>query len=71
MMQAAEFAQRLPAWTGPDGLPRSWKHFVIGMRYLSRDSVLRVLDTATAVRAANAPGDEYHDWRASLSDRVT
>lgn len=69
-MQAAEFAQRFPAWTGADGFPRSWKHFVVGMRYLARDSVLRVLDTATAVRAANATGDDYHDWRAQLSDRV-
>lgn len=60
-----EFAERLPAWTGPDGLPLSWPHYVCGMAYIGRANLRGMLRAAEAARAAQAVKG-YEDWQGLL-----
>jgi len=53
------FADRLPAWTGPDGFPLSWRHFVYGMAYLGRADLRAGLAAAQAHRAAGYSADDF------------
>lgn len=66
----AEFIERKPAWVGPDGLPLSWPHYVIGseqiMREHSRESLRRFWTINTA-RSADKGARE--DW-TSLHRRI-
>lgn len=66
MDQAAQFAAELPRWTGSDGLPLSWPHFVVGMRHLGRAANTTTLGQAAAVRAGMASTRDYSDWRNDL-----
>ena len=59
---AAAFALAFPAWTGPDGNPRTWQHFVYGMRHLARHRARQDLHTAEAVRMAQVTAK--HDYQA-------
>lgn len=61
-----EFVERLPAWVGEDGYPRSWRHYVYGMSYLARSRIRTLLDMAEATRAAGAVEDDWKQW---VSDR--
>jgi len=70
MDQAATFAHALPIWTGKDGLPLSWRHFVYGMRFIDRLSVRSILDMGAASRAGGAIEDDYANWRRSLAQRT-
>lgn len=63
----AEFAARLPAWCGPDGLPLSWRHWVIGMPYLTRARMRDRLDTFTATAAASASEQAAQRWIAGTT----
>lgn len=66
MDQVATFAHELPAWTGLDGLPLSWRHFVHGMSFIGRNSIRRVLDQAAATRGGMATEDSYANWRRDV-----
>lgn len=71
MYQAGVLARHIPAWTDPrTGLPRSWPHFVWGMRALGRDDIMRTLETAGAVRAGGATEEDYTDWRRELLEKA-
>jgi len=70
MDQAATFAHMLPKWTGSDGLPLSWRHFVYGMSFIDRMSVRSILDTSAATRAGSAVEEDYAKWRSSLEPRA-
>jgi hypothetical protein len=70
MDQAIIFAAELPTWTGPDGLPRSWRHFVHGMAGIDRRATRHMLDSAASARAGGATEEGYADWRREASGRV-
>ena len=58
---------RLPAWTGPDGFPLSWSHYVYGQEYLTRATARGLLEAATANRVGvNADQQGYRQWRREL-----
>jgi hypothetical protein len=54
--------ERIPAWVGQDGYPRSWAHYVYGMAYLTRARVRRLLDMAESTRAAGSVERGYKEW---------
>lgn len=70
MDQAAEFAAALPAWTGSDGLPMSWRHFIYGMGHLSRSHHRSILSGAAATRGGMATEESYAGWRSTLEQRA-
>lgn len=49
-----------PSWTGTDGYPLSWAHFIVGIRRLALGSARTELRMAAAARAAQF-GDR--DWK--------
>lgn len=61
----AEFTVHLPAWCGPDGLPRSWWHYVVGLRHIRRIRPRNRLDMAQATGAANATEKAHAEWEAA------
>lgn len=64
------FAAALPAWTGADGLPLSFRHFVHGMAHIGRSHLRDELARAQATRNA---GLKLEDFQAYQRDtlRVT
>lgn len=70
MDQLATFVSDMPAWTGPDGLPLSWRHFLYGLRVLSRKSARQILDIASGVRGGMAVEDDYAGWRQDLGEKA-
>lgn len=66
MTQVAEFTRFFPAWVTKEGLPMSWRHFVIGIRFLGRDANARTLEIAAGVRGGQASQNDYRDWRREL-----
>jgi hypothetical protein len=70
MDQAAEFAACLPAWTGGDGLPMSWQHFVYGMAYLGRAANRRLLEVSSATRGGAATEESYASWQNKIELRA-
>lgn len=40
------------------------------MQYLNRASARRQLETAAAIRAANAGKDDYVDWRNEMKENI-
>lgn len=53
------FATHFPAWCGPDGKPRSYRHFRHGMAHLHRAHLRRSLERAEAHRMGNATSDDF------------
>lgn len=53
------FAAGFPAWTGRDGRPRSYRHFVYGMAHLHRAHLRRALELAEAHRIGNATQPDF------------
>lgn len=60
-------AHLMPALCGPDGLPRSWRHFVYARQYLARHHARETLLMAQATRIANTTGA---DWRTAVQSLV-
>ena len=61
------FADHLPAWCDADGLPRTWQHFLYGMKYIARESLRRQLHTAQAVRMADLNRADWTSWQNDLT----
>ncbi|MFW6079798.1 MAG: hypothetical protein ACODAE_09260 [Gemmatimonadota bacterium] len=62
----AAFVLSFPSWTGGDGLPLSWRHYVVGLRHLARRDARDRLRTATAVRAAQGDRDGFREFVTRL-----
>jgi hypothetical protein len=60
--QVAEFAQQMPAWTGKDGFPLTYKHFIYGMKWIKRSYARQNLRMLGAVQAHIATKEEYRDY---------
>lgn len=58
----ATFAHRLPAWTGPDGFPLSWRHYVYGSAYIGRADAREDVRAASAHRVSQADQKGYRAW---------
>lgn len=58
----AEFVRELPAWTGADGYPLSWPHFVYGMRSLGLAETARLAHDAEAAHAAGYVAADFKRW---------
>jgi hypothetical protein len=56
-----------PAWTGSDGFPLSWAHYVYGLDRLRLRTVRDQLRTAQAQRSA---GTEQADWDRWQNERL-
>lgn len=52
--QLAAFAHAFPAWTQPDGYPRSWAHFIAGTVHLGRQNARQILADMRAANLARA-----------------
>lgn len=62
-LDAVYFARELPQWCGPDGLPRSWRHYAIGIVALSQLDERRKLATFDATLMAQAvDADSRRKW---------
>lgn len=60
---ACSFARAYPAWTGDDGLPQSWPHYVVGMRNIERGNARDAVRNAAGVRIAHhADGRKWKEW---------
>lgn len=66
MDDLADFCRRLPAWCGPDGLPRSWRHYVYGRRHLARANARRRLGSAASTRLGQATREGYERFRRAI-----
>lgn len=66
----AAVCERLPTWTGPDGLPRSWGHFVVGLRYVAHEQARESLTFGAAARMAQAERDSWAEWVDSHTDAM-
>lgn len=64
MDAAANFARELPAWCGADGLPRSWAHYLYGLRHLERARARIDLRSAVAARAAKTDARNFREYLA-------
>ena len=64
----ASFVREFPAWVGPDGYPMSWRHYVYGMRHLSRVAARVDLRTATATRMAQTDKEPWQEWITELRE---
>jgi hypothetical protein len=58
----AEFAAAFPAWTGRDGFPLSWLHYLIGMRRLTVAAARDSLRIGTAFAMSQAKREEWRRW---------
>lgn len=57
----AEFAREFPAWTGADGFPLTWRHYVYGMAHLGRATAAEKLRLADSFAIAQNP-KEWTRW---------
>jgi hypothetical protein len=71
MDDLATFVHQLPTWCGPDGLPRSWRHYCHGMAYLARAHHRRQLEAAEAARMGAADADSFGTWHRDTTRYVT
>lgn len=60
--ELAEFTAVLPAWCGPDGYPRSWRHYLAGRDYVIRARMRTRFDLALASSVAWAKEDAHRRW---------
>lgn len=58
----AGFARAFPGWLGPDGMPRSWAHYVYGSRHLARGHARFQVLTAIPHRVAGAVQRDWELW---------
>lgn len=61
------FAAAFPTWTGRDGFPLSWRHFVYGMAYLGRQTLREQLARVESFRLGNAAPDEFRSFQRDVS----
>lgn len=61
---------QLPSWCGPDGLPRSWRHYQHGLAYLGRAHIRQLLLHAEAARLAGAVAEDYQVWHRDTAATV-
>lgn len=61
------FAHYLPAWTGGDGLPLSWTHYVAGLRWIARHTMRQQVYAADSTRLGGAKADDYTRWRGAMA----
>lgn len=61
------FAAEFPAWTGPDGLPLSWRHYVYGVAHLARRHLRATLAIAEGVRMGGAVKDDFESFARDVS----
>jgi hypothetical protein len=66
----AAFVATFPAWCGPDGLPRSWRHYVYGCRYLSRVHLRSQLAAAESARMSQAVKEDYVSWATDVRQQL-
>jgi hypothetical protein len=62
MSDLALFALRFPAWTGTDGYPLTWRHYVYGMAAIERENAAEKLRTADAVAVHKSKDKQYRKW---------
>lgn len=62
-----QFAAAFPAWTGADGWPRSWRHYLYGMAYLGRAALREHLARTESARMANASADDFRALQRDVS----
>lgn len=55
-----------PSWVGADGFPLSWRHYVYGMAFISREYLRRQLEQAQAARMASAEKEDYQSWQRDV-----
>jgi hypothetical protein len=56
------FALRFPAWTGADGYPLTWRHYVYGMAAIERENAAAKMRMADAVAAHKAGQRDWKRW---------
>lgn len=61
-----EFARAFPAWTTPDGFPRSWRHYVLGMGHLGRASARESLRLAQAAAIGQSTPEGFRAWQRDV-----
>jgi hypothetical protein len=59
-------AEKMPHYCGPNGKPRSWRHYVYAIYYIQREELRQTVRDAQASRWANADEKEYADWRRDM-----
>lgn len=68
MDQLAGFVRDMPGWTGPDGFPLSWAHYIHGTRHLQRAKAREDLRQALAVRVGGADQKSYGKFQAEWQE---
>lgn len=49
-------------WVGKDGYPLSWRHFIVGMRDLSKSRSQHMLDMFRSFGATQAKAEDVKAW---------
>ena len=62
----AEFARDFPAWVGADGFPRSWAHYLYGLRHMSRAVAREDLRHSAAARASQYETKDYNEFAREM-----
>ncbi len=58
----ARFVREVSAWVNKDGMPLSWRHYVLGLRHLDKARARLSLDMYRASAVAQSYGQERDDW---------
>jgi hypothetical protein len=57
----ARFVRAYPEWCR-DGKPRSWEHFVLGLREIEREETRASLRIARATRVGASRDEDFRSW---------
>ena len=58
----AQFVLAYPAWTDKTGYPLSWRHFIVGIRRLTKARAQYSLDMYRAMAIAQAKVEDRKPW---------
>jgi len=61
------FAAEFPAWTGRDGRPLSYRHFVHGMAHIARRHLRNALQLAEGHRMGGAVSDDFNAFARDVA----
>lgn len=58
----AMFVRHFPGWTGPDGYPLSWRHYLYGLSYISRERARHKLAAADVLSVEHMKPADRRRW---------
>jgi hypothetical protein len=64
--EKAYFVDRFAKWTGLDGDPCCWRHYLLGIDSIFAERMLRKMDMREAMSMASADPEHLKEWLNSI-----